>query len=80
MAQQDQPRPGGVGREPSEKDRSEARPSRDRQRPGRTAGDDEPTVVHSVKLPDPVRATPAVAHDTLFVRTDKSLYAFAGSK
>ena len=41
------------------------------------AGEDEPTVVHSVKLPEGVRATPAIAHNTLYVRSDKNLYAFA---
>jgi outer membrane protein assembly factor BamB len=44
------------------------------------AGEEEPEVVHSVKLPDPVRATPAVAHHTLFVRSDKHLYAFRDAK
>jgi outer membrane protein assembly factor BamB len=44
------------------------------------AGGDEPDVVHSVKLPDGVRATPALAHDTLYVRSDKHLYAFAAGK
>ena len=44
------------------------------------AGGDEPDVVYTVKLPEPVRATPAIAHDTLYVRTDKSLYAFAAKK
>jgi outer membrane protein assembly factor BamB len=41
------------------------------------AGEDEPTVVHSVKLSEGVRATPAIAHNTLYVRSDKNLYAFA---
>ncbi len=40
------------------------------------AGTDAPDVVHSVKLPDGVRATPAIAHDTLYIRSDKFLYAF----
>ncbi|MBA4067585.1 MAG: pyrrolo-quinoline quinone [Isosphaera sp.] len=40
------------------------------------AGEDAPDVVHSVKLGEPVRATPAIAHDTLYVRSDKFLYAF----
>jgi outer membrane protein assembly factor BamB len=44
-----------------------------------TAGEDEPVVEHSVKLGEPVRATPAIAHNTLYVRSDKFLYAF-GSK
>jgi outer membrane protein assembly factor BamB len=44
------------------------------------AGEDEPEVIHSVKLPEPVRATPAIAHDTLYVRSDKFLYAFAEKK
>ena len=44
------------------------------------AGEDEPTVVHSVKLGEPVRATPAIAQDTLYVRSDKFLYAFGEKK
>jgi len=40
------------------------------------AGEDEPEVVYSVKLSEPVRATPAIAHNTLYVRSDKYLYAF----
>jgi outer membrane protein assembly factor BamB len=40
------------------------------------AGEDAPDVVHAAKLGEPVRATPAIAHDTLYVRTDKFLYAF----
>lgn len=44
------------------------------------AGDDEPTVVHSVKLAEVVRATPAIAHNTLYIRSDKFLYAFTGKK
>ena len=40
------------------------------------AGGDEPLVAHSVKLGEPIRATPAIAHDTLYVRSDKFLYAF----
>jgi outer membrane protein assembly factor BamB len=40
------------------------------------AGEDAPDVVHSVKLAEGVRATPAIAHDTLYVRSDKFLYAF----
>ena len=44
------------------------------------AGGAEPDVVHSVKLPEPVRATPAIAHHTLYVRSDKFLYAFAEKK
>lgn len=41
-----------------------------------TAGEDEPAVEHSVKLGEPIRATPALAHNTLYVRSDKFLYAF----
>ena len=44
------------------------------------AGEDGPDVVYSVKLDEPVRATPAIAHDTLFVRSDKFLYAFKERK
>ncbi len=44
------------------------------------AGEDAPDVIHSVKLAEPVRATPAIAHDTLYVRSDKFLYAFAAKK
>ncbi len=44
------------------------------------AGEDEPVLAYSVKLPEPVRATPAIAHHTLFVRSDKFLYAFAEKK
>jgi hypothetical protein len=44
------------------------------------AGEDAPEVVHSVKLAEPVRATPAIAHDTLYVRSDKFLYAFRAGK
>jgi outer membrane protein assembly factor BamB len=44
------------------------------------AGEDAPDVVHSVKLGEGVRATPAVAHDTLYVRSDKFLYAFTSGK
>jgi outer membrane protein assembly factor BamB len=44
------------------------------------AGEDEPTVKYSVKLPEGVRATPAIADDTLYVRSDKFLYAFAAKK
>jgi outer membrane protein assembly factor BamB len=40
------------------------------------AGEDTPDVVHSTKLAEPVRATPAIAHNTLYVRSDKFLYAF----
>ena len=40
------------------------------------AGEDVPDVVHSVKLPEGVRATPAISRDTLYVRSDKFLYAF----
>ncbi len=44
------------------------------------AGEDAPDVVYSVKLPEPVRATPAIAHNTLYVRSDKFLYAFTEKK
>jgi outer membrane protein assembly factor BamB len=44
------------------------------------AGEDAPDVVHSVKLGEPVRATPAIAHDTLYVRSDGFLYAFTAKK
>jgi outer membrane protein assembly factor BamB len=44
------------------------------------AGGTEPEVVHAVKLPEGVRATPAVAGNTLYVRSDKFLYAFAEKK
>ena len=44
------------------------------------AGEDAPDVVHSVKLPEGVRATPAIVGDTLYVRSDKFLYAFAATK
>ena len=40
------------------------------------AGEDAPEVVYSVKLDEAVRATPALAHNTLYVRSDKFLYAF----
>jgi hypothetical protein len=43
------------------------------------SGEDAPDVVHSVKLTEPIRATPAIANNTLYVRSDKFLYAF-GSK
>jgi outer membrane protein assembly factor BamB len=42
------------------------------------AGEDAPDVVHSVKLSEGVRATPAISHDMLYVRSDKFLYAFGG--
>jgi outer membrane protein assembly factor BamB len=41
------------------------------------ADDDEPTVVHSTKLSEGVRSTPALAGNTLYIRSDKFLYAFA---
>ena len=44
------------------------------------AGEDAPDVAYSVKLPEAVRATPAIADDTLYVRSDKFLYAFAEKK
>jgi outer membrane protein assembly factor BamB len=42
-----------------------------------TADEDAPDVVHSVKLPEGVRATPAIADNVLYIRSDKNLYAFA---
>ena len=44
------------------------------------AGEDAPDVAYSVKLPEPVRATPAIAHNTLYIRSDKFLYAFTEKK
>lgn len=44
------------------------------------AGEESPLVVHSTKLAEGVRATPAIAHDTLFIRSDKFLYAFRAAK
>lgn len=44
------------------------------------AGEDEPNLVYSVKLPEPIRATPAISKNTLFVRSDKFLYAFSEKK
>jgi outer membrane protein assembly factor BamB len=44
------------------------------------AGEDEPNVVYSVKLSEGVRATPAITDNTLYVRSDKFLYAFAEKK
>jgi outer membrane protein assembly factor BamB len=44
------------------------------------AGEDAPDLVYSVKLAEGVRATPAIANDTLYVRSDKFLYAFAAKK
>jgi outer membrane protein assembly factor BamB len=41
------------------------------------AGDDEPETVYSVKLAEGIRATPALANNTIYVRSDKFLYAFA---
>jgi outer membrane protein assembly factor BamB len=41
------------------------------------AGEDGPDVTYSVKLPEGVRATPAIAGNTLYIRSDKFLYAFA---
>jgi outer membrane protein assembly factor BamB len=40
-------------------------------------GGTEPEVVHSVKLSEGVRATPAIVDNTLYIRSDKFLYAFA---
>jgi outer membrane protein assembly factor BamB len=42
------------------------------------AGEDAPDVVFSTKLGEGVRATPAISHNTLYVRSDKFLYAFGG--
>jgi hypothetical protein len=44
------------------------------------AGEDEPILEYSVKLPEPIRATPAISKNTLYVRSDKFLYAFAEKK
>jgi outer membrane protein assembly factor BamB len=44
------------------------------------AGEDAPDVIHSTKLAEGVRATPAIAHNTLYVRSDKFLYAFTETK
>ncbi len=45
------------------------------------AGSDKPEVVaRNPKLGERVSATPAIADDTLYVRTDKHLYAFAEPK
>lgn len=44
------------------------------------AGGTEPEVVHSVKLAEGVRATPAIADNTIYIRSDKFLYAFADKK
>jgi outer membrane protein assembly factor BamB len=45
------------------------------------AGADKPTVVaKNPKLKERVAATPAIADDTLYVRTEKHLYAFAEKK
>jgi hypothetical protein len=41
---------------------------------------DAPAKVSSSRLDGRIAATPAVAGDTLYVRTDKALYAFAGGK
>ena len=37
-----------------------------------------PTKVSSAKLDDQIVATPAIAGNTICIRTSKSLYAFAG--
>ena len=37
-------------------------------------------VVHRSKLDDRIAATPAIADDTIYVRTAKTLYAFAEKK
>jgi outer membrane protein assembly factor BamB len=39
-----------------------------------------PTVVHRTKLDDRIAATPAIADDTLYIRTGKTLFAFAEKK
>jgi outer membrane protein assembly factor BamB len=44
------------------------------------AGGDLPEKVSSAQLDDRIAATPAVAGNTLYVRTDKALYAFAEGK
>ncbi len=44
------------------------------------ADEDAPDVVHSVKFAEGVRATPAIADHTLYIRSDKFLYAFAEKK
>ena len=44
------------------------------------ADEDAPDVVHSVKFAEGVRATPAIADNTLYIRSDKFLYAFAEKK
>ena len=45
------------------------------------AGSDKPDVVaKNPKLGERTAATPAIADDTLYIRTDKHLYAFAEKK
>jgi outer membrane protein assembly factor BamB len=44
------------------------------------AGENFPLVVHSTKLEEGVRATPAISHNTLYIRSDKFLYAFGAGK
>ena len=45
------------------------------------AGSDKPEVMAmNPKLGERTAATPAIADDVLFVRTDKHLYAFASKK
>src|SRR5262249_26179174 len=45
------------------------------------AGSDEPEVVaRNPELGERVAATPAIADDTLYLRTEKHLYAFAAKK
>jgi outer membrane protein assembly factor BamB len=39
-----------------------------------------PTVAHRTKLDDRIAATPAIADDTIYIRTGKTLYAFAEKK
>jgi outer membrane protein assembly factor BamB len=45
-----------------------------------SAGEDEPIVEYSVKLGEPIRATPAISNNSLYIRSDKFLYAFAEKK
>lgn len=44
------------------------------------AGAEKPVVVKNPKLDERTAATPAIADDTLYIRTDKYLYAFAEKK
>jgi hypothetical protein len=38
---------------------------------------DEPERISSIKLDDRIAATPAIAGNTIYIRTQKTLYAFA---